>query len=267
MAAVFAFGFGGAAMLRCLRSASLDAAVAPLADEENLVRIDKHPDNWWQAGCYEPTTMHIALGNNKFSLMVDPTLPAEAFQTLKVDLQKIAACIPPHALKAISENCHIYVNKDNGDRGACVHWVSKPFETTGGGCTERELSIEIHNWDDYSTSRQLLNREGTLLHEMAHVYNGTLGRDHQPIVDMYDKACASGLYENVKMLNGAHKEAYGIQNHLELFASLSVPLLGGVNDYEPFTKWGLERFDPDSYAALVQIWGLDDAPVALPSKI
>ena len=107
------------------------------------------------------------------------------------------------------------------------------------------------------------------------------------------------------MLNGAHKEAYGIQNHLELFASLSVtsssasqdptlgkmliiphsthtclrnishsntltlqvPLLGGVNDYEPFTKWGLERFDPDSYAALVQIWGLDDAPVALPSKI
>lgn len=46
MAAVFAFGFGGAAMLRCLRSASLDAAVAPLADEENLVRIDKHPDNW-----------------------------------------------------------------------------------------------------------------------------------------------------------------------------------------------------------------------------
>jgi hypothetical protein len=41
---------------------------------------------------------------------------------------------------------------------------------------------------------------------------------------------------------------------VEFFASLSVAYLGGHNDFAPFDKADLLKFDPESYKMLEQIW-------------
>ena len=33
-----------------------------------------------------------------------------------------------------------------------------------------------------------------------------------------------------------------------------MPLFGGVNDYFPFTRAELQEFDPESHAALIDVW-------------
>ena len=196
-----------------------------------------------------------------FSVMLDPTLDEAAAASLDEDLGKVRAMLLKRtgALEAVQSSCHIWVNRDNGAAGACAHWVEKAFADPLGRVEPRPLAVEVNNWHHYNSF--LLRREGVMLHELAHVYNGTLGRDHAPVVAMHERARRSGKYEEVAVSNGARAVAYGLQNHLEFFASLSVAFLGGSNDYEPFTRDGLREFDTASFDALESIWG---APSSLP---
>ena len=159
--------------------------------------------------------------------------------------------MPPRALTTIADSCHIFVNLDNGQRGACTHWATKDFEEVKG-CCPRQFSVEIHRWSDHFDF--LLSREGTFLHELSHIYNATLGHDHPPIVEMHKLGCESQKYEEVDLIDGSRRRAYGIQNHLEFFASLCVLFFGGVNDYFPFTRSDLIVYDPDAFSALSRIW-------------
>jgi len=120
------------------------------------------------------------------------------------------------------------------------------------------LAVEVNDWGSYHGD--LLNRHGTLLHELSHVFHGTIGRNHLGVEAMYQRAVRSGKYERVDMCDGTRGvRAYGIQNALEFFASLSVAFLGGENDYFPFTRQDLKAFDPDSFRDLVRLW----APTAV----
>ena len=146
-----------------------------------------------------------------------------------------------------------FINNQNDRGGAEVHWVKKGEQTPG--FRPRKLSVEINDWAAHHTD--LLNRENVFLHEFSHVYNGTIGQNHSKIVSMHERAVKSGLYDCVKMCDGSKpRKAYGIQNHLEFFASLSVAFLGGHNDYYPFTREDLLEFDPASHRDLIDIWSL-----------
>lgn len=209
--------------------------------------VKEHPKKWWEAGSYIPYDMQ------GFSLMLDPKLPADARLVMEEDLCKVREkLLTTGALKDVASACHIWVNHDNGHVGACAHWCEKEFEDPLGKVQPRGLSVEIHNWNHYNTF--LLKREGVLLHELSHVYNGTLGFEYPPIVAMYDKAKQSKKYEDVAISNGTRGVAYGIQSHVEFFASLSVAFLGGENDYQPFDREDLMSFDPESFENLQQIW-------------
>jgi hypothetical protein len=96
---------------------------------------------------------------------------------------------------------------------ACMHWCTKEFgpETTAT-ITKRSVSVEVHCFEHYQSF--LLNRAGIFLHELSHIYNSTLGINHQPIVDMWEKAKAGGKYSMVDKLDGTRAIAYGIQSHV-----------------------------------------------------
>jgi len=222
----------------------------------NAIRVKAHPQGWWCAGCYEPVCMEVK--GVSFSMMLDPALPIECIDMLRHDLGIVASSLPPQAAHAVAQACHIYVNLDNGRRGAEVHWCPKQFVQTLGsflavsGCKTRDCAVEINRWSDYGAF--LLKREGILLHELSHVYNATLGRDDAGIMAMYEVAKDSGMYERVAKVDGTEAKAYGLSNHLEFFASLSVAMLGGHNDYFPFTRSDLRAFDPASFGAMLAIW-------------
>jgi len=221
---------------------------------DSLVHVEAHSDNWWGRGSYRPCVVKvntIVAGEINFSLLLDPALPNDAETVLREDLARVALMMPSRALEAIANSCHIFANLDNGQRGACTHWAMKEFEEVED-CRPRQFSIEIHRWSDHFDL--LLSREGTFLHELSHIYNATLGHDHPPIVEMHKLGCESKKYEEVDLIDGSKKRAYGIQNHLEFFASLAVPFFGGINDYYPFTRSDLKAYDPESFSALKRIW-------------
>ena len=138
------------------------------------------------------------------------------------------------------------------------HFVEKPFSHVPAGSLEqftpRPHAMEIMCWAHYKSWN--LNRAGTCLHELSHVYNACIGTGHSLVKSLYDSAKISARYSLVDHCDGKRLRAYGLNNHLEMFASLSVALFGGRNDYQPFTRADLELFDPISFIMLLDIWSL-----------
>uniref|UniRef100_A0A7S2CHS2 Uncharacterized protein n=1 Tax=Octactis speculum TaxID=3111310 RepID=A0A7S2CHS2_9STRA len=143
-----------------------------------------------------------------------------------------------------------------------MHWSRKPFAPASHTSvhSSRPFAVELNRWADH-TDCFMLKHEDVFFHELSHVYNATIGRDHEGIVAMYARAVEDGRYDWVKRLDGSEARAYGLNNHLEFFASLSVPFFHGTNDYFPFTYSDLQAFDPASFRDLGRIWGeLGDQP-------
>ena len=88
---------------------------------------------------------------------------------------------------------------------------------------------------------------------LSHVYHGCLGTEHKMIQMLFDNAKLSNRYINVGHCDGAKHKAYALNNHFEMFASLSVPLFFGRNDYYPFNRLDLEKFDPASFITLLDV--------------
>jgi len=215
-----------------------------------VVKVESHEEGWWEPGTYK---LHECVSEGiNFSVLIDILLPDSTRDFIEKDLDSVCNRLPRHALLAISSACHIYINADNGHHGAEVHWVPKMVSPSS--FKAREFAVEINNWDEYASDAFMLTHENALLHEMCHIYNGVLGRDCKRIVKMYKKAFKRGKYESVLTIEGDKERAYGIQNHLEFFASVSVAFLGGQNDYYPFTRQDLKEFDSSTFNSLCRIW-------------
>ena len=226
-----------------------------------LITVQRHANDWWMAGTFSQRTLRTRCADGEqvtFSLMLDPALSSASVSMLEDDLAAVALALPPRALRKAASSCHVWCNRESGQRGACVHWCTKPFQDPSGEIAERPIALEINNFRDYTTS--LLNRENVLLHELAHVFNATIGREHRKIVALFERAVEGRRYERVDMIDGsAPQRAYGLSNHLEFFASLSVPLFGGVNDYFPFRRDDLQTFESVAMRHIWSFWG-DLAP-------
>lgn len=238
-------------------------------EEDQLVHCPAHERGWWKEGTYRHFEVKVACEGEHvaFSVMLDSAAAGHAekemMAVLREDLVRVgASLVPLAALRTIAASMHLFVNVDSGTRGAETHWTAKTFDHPT--MHPRPFAVEINSWLGYLQGA--LGRHNTLLHEFAHVFNATLGSSFEPIKQLYEAAERSQLYDDVAVTHGPRRRAYGMQNHLEFFASLSVAFLGGDNDYEPFTRGDLERLDPASMAALQRIWDTDNlGPDAAPA--
>jgi Mlc titration factor MtfA (ptsG expression regulator) len=101
------------------------------------------------------------------------------------------------------------------------------------------------------------------LHELAHGYHfGYLpkGNGNPEIKAAYEKAKASGKYDNVESRDGnGHSRmgrAYAMQNPQEYFAETTEAYFSR-NDVYPFTRAELKQHDPEMYALLEKLWGVN----------
>jgi hypothetical protein len=96
------------------------------------------------------------------------------------------------------------------------------------------------------------------LHELAHAYHDqVLGFDHAQVKAAFEKAKASGQYDNVEQRFGDGRSkktrAYAITNPQEYFAESSEALFS-TNDFYPFTRDELARHDPEMLKLLEELW-------------
>lgn len=100
-----------------------------------------------------------------------------------------------------------------------------------------------------------------LLHEFAHAWQLEQWPEKQvDILAAYDHAMNQGLYRGVKDVNGDPiAKAYATENQLEYFAELSgAYFLRG--EYEPFDRAALRAYDPEGYAMIEKMWGVNGPP-------
>jgi len=102
-----------------------------------------------------------------------------------------------------------------------------------------------------------------VLHELAHAYHDqVLGFDQPEIKAAYERARASGSYDNVERWNGpdrpvTHERAYAMTNEREYFAECTEAFFGR-NDFFPFTRDELEKHDPEMFKLLQKLWQTSD---------
>jgi len=96
------------------------------------------------------------------------------------------------------------------------------------------------------------------LHELAHGYHDqVLGNKNPEVVAAFERAKASGVYNQVKRWTGeriVQDKAYALSSPQEYFAETTEAFFGR-NDFEPFDRAELKRMDPEMAALLAKLWG------------
>jgi Domain of unknown function (DUF2341)/Concanavalin A-like lectin/glucanases superfamily/Carbohydrate esterase, sialic acid-specific acetylesterase/Glucose-regulated metallo-peptidase M90 len=103
------------------------------------------------------------------------------------------------------------------------------------------------------------------LHELAHAYHDRVlpdGFGNKAIKAAYKQAKADGLYDDVEQRFGdgrsANVRAYAMTNPQEYFAECSEAFFS-TNDFYPFTRDQLAKYDPRMCEVLKEVWGQTDA--------
>ena len=120
---------------------------------------------------------------------------------------------------------------------------------------EMEKSVEIGNGKTFLS--WTYEQPWMVLHELAHAYHDRFldkGFENKDVKDGYEKAKASGLYDKVVHWDGKEVKHYALTNQMEYFAE-STESYFGTNDFYPFVRGELIRYDPATYELMRKIWG------------
>jgi hypothetical protein len=125
---------------------------------------------------------------------------------------------------------------------------------------EHGMNPDKANCVEISNARKFLEWESDqpfmVLHELAHGYHDQFldgGYGNAAIKRAFDTAMKAKLYESVPYVRGGKLKAYATSNPMEYFAESSESFFG-VNDYYPFERTELAKYDPATFALVQKLW-------------
>ncbi len=194
----------------------------------------------------------------------DEVLKNQILQIFKRDLSLIVTNLPISRVKELRKIPIWVSNEFNyplraNEKGAMVYhsnpkWLQKHF-------LPQELSKSVHliNPKEYiHTHKAFTTQPFATLHELTHGYlDLCLGENTTSLRRAYDNAIQSKLYQNIKRVDGSIvSKAYALKNAYEYFSELTESYFG-KNDFFPFTKMELKKYDPVGYLAVQKAWESD----------
>lgn len=181
----------------------------------------------------------------------DYMLKTKVLSAIKMQLYKISYKLNAKAVKKLKTvPILLHMSKVYDSEYAIAYYDSK------------YRSVIFHDANKLIELGNLKN--AVVLHELAHGFHDiNLGFEYQPIIDAYDNAVKTGLYQNVRSVydDELTDKAYALTNHVEYFAELTESYFASPaekfgNDYFPFNRYELKTYDRMGYNLLKQIWGL-----------
>ena len=193
-----------------------------------------------------------------FTVLVSRRLldrPAEAGPSLREldrQLGRIASVVLAQPLGELRQ-VRIWLERAETTGLGEFHWGPEPLVAMGRNPAKARC-VEVTN------ARHLVEWSTTqpwaVLHELAHAYHCViLGKDDPALLRAYDRAMKSGRYDRVAYTQGGARVAYAKNNPPEYFAELTEAYFGR-NDFEPFHRADLARFDPPGHQLMVDVWGI-----------
>lgn len=176
----------------------------------------------------------------------------EMLKELDWQLLQITRVVPPQPLSVLRK-VRIWVEWEQQNGAAEFHpsaaWLRQNgYNPDKAGCIEISNTRNFINW-----SRT--DQPWMLLHEMAHAYHLLILGNSYPSIDAaYQHAVVNRLYEYVNYIHGGKRKAYALTNPKEYFAELSEAYFG-KNDFYPYTRIQLKKYDPVGYQLMEKTWG------------
>jgi hypothetical protein len=234
--------------IRLLCACLIGGCVAALCGETSAPKKD-----------FTPTASYTQKTVEGFCVLIAPEVSEhadesrEALKLLEEKLAEIRKLIPEEKLKPLM-SIKFWVEWEADKKGAAVSHHSVEWLKSNGYNPEKVSCVEISNLRHFSA----WTREAQpmmILHEVAHIFHHrVLGAENRDIKEAYQLAVKSGNYESVGYYNGSKKRAYALNNASEYFAEISEAYFG-KNDFYPFTREELQKFDPAGYALMEKYWG------------
>lgn len=143
----------------------------------------------------------------------------------------------------------IWLEADSGSARARYH-ASADWLVHTGQNPDKAKGVE------FSSNRVAVSGEQPwlVLHEFAHAYHDiVLGFDYEPAIRAFEAARKAGLYGRVAHISGDMEDAYAATDDMEFFAENSEAFFGR-NDYFPFNRSQLDKYDPETARMLEEAW-------------
>ncbi|MDB5321464.1 MAG: hypothetical protein JWN40_3095 [Phycisphaerales bacterium] len=187
-------------------------------------------------------------------LLADKSLSDRCLALLQVKLFDLQRVVPAAAVVRLKEVPIWMELNDPKFPGACYH-PSKEWLKSNDVNPDKAGAVEIANAKNFLT--WTIAQPWMVLHELAHSYHHrVLGYDNAEIKAAYKAAKESGKYEKVLHINGRTQRHYAMNNDQEYFAESSEAFFG-TNDFYPFVRAEVKEFDPEMYAVLKRVWGVE----------
>ncbi len=208
---------------------------------------------------YSPTAVYHSRELRGFSLLIHPDVlnhaedAAAMFEELESQLRQIEEVMPKPALAHLKK-VRLWIEWEAKPGGAAEFHVSPEWLKDNGYNPEKVLNVEINNTRNFVKWSQD-GQPWMVLHELSHAYHHrVLQHAHAELDAAFDAAKKEKIYESVDYFRpGERRQAYALTNVDEYFAELTEAYFGR-NDFFPFNRTDLERYDPLGYEALRSIW-------------
>lgn len=191
------------------------------------------------------------------------TTTHQALEHLRSQLKEIARVVPAPAVAKLREVRLWFSPEYPGVRPTAEYHPDAGWLREHGRNEAMAGGVEFTNVRIFEVeSKRMPN---FALHELAHAYHHRVlpdGYGNPEIQTAYDRAKASGTYENVERWHGdgrpnTRERAYALSNPMEYFAE-STEAFFGRNDFYPLNRADLKRHDPGMERLLAKLWGAKD---------
>ncbi len=202
-------------------------------------------------------TVHVS----KELLDKDAVATARALELLKAQLEEIARVVPKAAVVEL-QKVVLWISPEYPGKRPCAEYhPDAGWLRDHGRDPAMAKSVEFSNVRIFEAeTRRMPN---FALHELAHAYHDRVlagGFANPEIKAAYERTKASGKYDRVEQRFGdgrtANVRAYALTDPQEYFAETTEAFFTR-NDFYPFTRDELEQHDPEMFALLAKLWGVE----------
>ncbi|MEA2773180.1 MAG: hypothetical protein QOD93_6142 [Acetobacteraceae bacterium] len=181
-------------------------------------------------------------------------------RVLEVKLREISQVLPIKPLEGLRLTVPIIADYATPDFPAVAvyHWTgAEPWLARHGEPADKAGSINILQAAEFLSVVQDVGRyPAALLHEVAHAFHDRFvpgGSRNSEIVEAYQRAVRSGIYENVMNVTGKAHRANAIANAMEYFANTTTAYFLRNDDW-PEDRAELAMRDPFGLRVIQSLW-------------
>jgi dienelactone hydrolase len=216
---------------------------------------------------YTPTADYQEREIHGWRVLTNPDLVADdlyepVMKELEVQLFRVARRLPPAAVRELRE-VPLWMELDD-PKPLCMAY--HPFGNDWLGLNQ--MNPDKQGAVDTGSARRFLDwtqqQPWMVLHELAHAFHDRLPKrfENPVVLAAFEHARDAGLYEQVLRWSGRDERAYALNNQMEYFAEITEAYFAR-NDYFPFVRAELARYDPRGLKVMKTLWGVADSDTYL----